>query len=82
YPEFEFTREALKRRMAAGADVKVVKLSEQGIEDITELLEAYIAGLRATFQADEAEKVSHLLQKAHERFVMIVPADRNPPKAE
>ncbi len=82
YPEFDFTREALKRRLAAGADVKVVKLSEQGIEDITELLEAYIAGLRATFQADEAEKVSHLLQKAHERFVMIVPADRNPPKAE
>jgi len=82
YPEFNFDREAVRRRFARGADVAIRDIDRHGLDDIQELLTRYVAELRATFQEDEALEVESLLAGAQARFVMIVPAEKNPPKAE
>ncbi|WP_233248473.1 glutamate synthase-related protein [Desulfonatronum sp. SC1] len=82
YPEFGFDKAAIRRRLASGADVAVRDVTEQGLTDIRELVGRYVAELRATFQAEEALAVERLMAEAETRFVMIVPADKNPPKAE
>lgn len=70
------------RRLARGADVTVRAVDERGLRDIRELLTRYVSELRASFQEDESLEVERLLAEAGERFVIIVPAHRNPPKAE
>lgn len=82
YPEYAFTGDNLKRRLARFADVAIRPVDKGGLEDIRELLTRYASGLRASFQEDEALEAERLLAEAEERFVMIVPADKNPPKAE
>ena len=82
YPEHGFLRENVIRRLARGADVTVRAVDERGLRDIRELLTRYVSELRASFQEDESLEVERLLAEAGERFVIIVPAHRNPPKAE
>ncbi len=82
YQEHGFTEDSIRQRLAKGADVAIRPVDEEGLKDIEELLIRYAAGLRATFQEHEAQEVERLLAEARQRFVMIVPAYRNPPKAE
>ncbi|WP_461209401.1 glutamate synthase-related protein [Desulfocurvus sp. DL9XJH121] len=82
YPEFGFTRASLVRRLASGADVDILPLDLGGLADVRELAARYVAELRASFQDREAAEVERLLDEARHRFVMIVPAHKNPPKAE
>ena len=82
YPEFGFTRAALTRRLASGADVTVEPIGVTGLADVRELLAGYVAELRASFQDDEAAAVESLMAEAKHRFVRIVPGHKRPPKAE
>jgi len=82
YPELDFTLDSVERRLATGADVAARQVDEQGLIDIKELLTGYISELRSTFQENEAREVEVLLDEAGKRFIMIVPAYKNPPKAE
>ncbi|MBU1001363.1 MAG: alpha-hydroxy-acid oxidizing protein [Proteobacteria bacterium] len=82
YPEFGFTRAALTRRLATGADVVIEPIGEEGLRDVAHLLAGYTSELRASFQDDEARDVDRLLAEARHRFVMVVPAHKRPPKAE
>lgn len=82
YPEFCFDKAAIQRRLASGADVALQGITQQGLEDINGLLSHYVAELRATFQEEEALAVEQLMAEAEARFIMVIPADRNPPKAE
>ena len=81
YPEFNFTKESIERRLARGANVSIKKLSKEGLEDLKELLDIYIRELRNNFQEDEAKEVEALLGEANKRFVMIVPKPVRPPSA-
>jgi len=82
YPEFGFDRDSLKRRLARASEVKIRKLSREGLTDVRRMLTRYIAELKISFQNGEAEEVSLLLEDARRRFVMIVPAVQRPPSAE
>jgi glutamate synthase (NADPH/NADH) large chain len=82
YPEFNFDRQSLKRRMAKGAETAIRKLSNEGLKDVRRMLKRYIEELEKSFQKDEAEAVESLLREARQRFVMIVPTPKRPPSAE
>jgi len=82
YPEFEFNRQALQRRLSRGANVTLKAIDSSGLADVRELLSRYIRELENNFQADEAEAVTQLLGHAEKRFVMIVPKPMRPPSAE
>ncbi len=81
YPEFNFTEESIKRRLARGAIVKIEKLTKEGLRDIEELLGLYVRELRATFQEDEAKEVEKIMDEAQKRFIMIVPKSFRPKSA-
>ncbi|MGB9711800.1 MAG: glutamate synthase-related protein [Dissulfurimicrobium hydrothermale] len=73
YPEFGFTVDSLKRRLARGADVILKAIDSKGLADVDELLGHYIMKLKETLQEGEALAVAGLLKEAEERFVMILP---------
>lgn len=66
------TREAVERRIAAGARVRVVAPSEDE-PDLVELLGAYRRALSDAEQFAEAEWVDRLIEEAPSRFVKLVP---------
>jgi glutamate synthase (NADPH/NADH) large chain len=82
YPELGFTEEALSRRFATGASVKIRKISREGTLEVQKLLEKYIEELRRSFQDDEGDAVQRLADEAEERFVMIVPKSVTPKTSE
>ena len=82
YPEFGFTGKSVELRLAAGADVMILEADANGLRDIQELLSGYVHELRSTFQLEEAGEVEKIMLEAEKRFVMIMPAYKNPPKAE
>jgi glutamate synthase (NADPH/NADH) large chain len=82
YPELGFTEEALSRRFATGASVKIRKISREGTLEVQKLLEKYIEELRRSFQDDEGDAVQRLADEAGERFVMIVPKSVTPKTSE
>lgn len=82
YPELGFTLDSVRFRLATGADVSLEQVSDQGLEDISYLLKIYISELKATFQEEEAREVQMILDSSKKRFITIVPAHKNPPKAE
>jgi len=73
YPEHNFTKDSIKRRLARGANVTISAVDEKGINDINELLTNYIDILKKTYQYDEASEVESILANLRERFVMIEP---------
>lgn len=82
YPEYGFTVESLKRRVAKGADVTVKTIDSKGLADINELLGLYITKLKETLQEEEAEVVAGILKDAKNRFVMISPRAIKPMPAQ
>ena len=82
YPEYNFTRESIQRRLAQSANVKIQAVSKDGLSDVSELLGKYTAELEKGFQKNEAMAVTEILQNAKKLFVMIIPKPLRPPSAE
>jgi glutamate synthase (NADPH) large chain len=72
-PEMGLTVEALKRRIAKGANVSINHLSAKGKEDVIELLSHYKNVLVQHSLQEEAENVSELLQDVYTHFVELSP---------
>jgi glutamate synthase (NADPH) large chain len=72
-PEWNLDRDAIQRRLGAGAKVELTELDPEGVLDLEELLGYYGDELRATDQDAEAERIGSLASNAQERFLMIVP---------
>ncbi len=66
-------RDAIERRLGAGALVAIDELDAEGELDVQDLLGRYADELRATDQAAEAGRVSALASAARENFLMIIP---------
>jgi glutamate synthase (NADPH/NADH) large chain len=81
YPEYGFTRDSIRRRLATGASVVIKRLDEKGLNDVVTLLGLYIRELENSFQYEEAEIVKGYVADAEKRFVMIVPRPPQPPSA-
>ena len=72
-PDWNLDREAIERRLGAGAKVELQELDAEGLLDVDELLGHYADELRATDQADEADRMRALAAAAGDSFLMIVP---------
>ncbi|MGG3467729.1 glutamate synthase-related protein [Neobacillus pocheonensis] len=72
-PELGLTKDALKKRIAKGAKVSVVDLSEKGKQDITELLSKYTDLLEQNGQPEESNQLRSLLSNLENHFVQILP---------
>ncbi|HEY6671321.1 MAG TPA: glutamate synthase-related protein [Solirubrobacterales bacterium] len=66
-------RAAIHRRLGEGAKVTLSELDAEGQLDIEDLLGHYANELRATDQAEEAERVLGLAADAKVNFLMIIP---------
>ncbi len=75
-PEMNLTVEAIRRRIAAGATVDIFPLDEQGVEDVRELLTAYIRALEHNNQAETAQHLYGMLPHPAAHFVKIAPPVR------
>jgi glutamate synthase (NADPH) large chain len=72
-PDWNLDREAIERRLGEGAKVDLDELDAGGTLDVQDLLGRYADELRATDQAEEAERVLELAADAADNFLMIVP---------
>jgi glutamate synthase (NADPH) large chain len=72
-PDWGLDLEALERRKGAGAKISIEELDAEGVLDVQELLEHYADELRATDQAEEADRVLALAADARDNFVMSLP---------
>ncbi len=72
-PDWNLDREAIERRLGEGAKVDLDELDAGGTLDVQDLLGRYADELRATDQAEEAERVLGLAADAAGNFLMIVP---------
>lgn len=72
-PEMGLTKEAIQRRIAKGAKVSVIELTEKGKQDLNELLTKYCSLLENNGQAEEATQLRNLLESPENHFVQITP---------
>ncbi|WP_459816992.1 glutamate synthase-related protein [Geotalea toluenoxydans] len=72
-PEMGMTRDALRRRIAAGAGVEIRDLEENDITNVEELLLQYHRELIRSQQEVEADWVEGAVASCRNRFVKIVP---------
>lgn len=72
-PEMGLTKEALQRRIAKGAKISITNLSEEGKQDIKELLGQYVALLQEQGQVEEANQLAELLKQPEQHFVQAIP---------
>ncbi len=71
--EMGLTREALRRRLARGAEVEIRDLEEPDITQIEALLLEYYRALLHSHQDEEAAWVQSVIGAARQRFVKIAP---------
>jgi glutamate synthase (NADPH/NADH) large chain len=71
--EMGLTRDAIQRRLAAGARVAVASVPE-GESGLVELLGEYARALREAELFADADEIERLLEVAYTRFVKVVPA--------
>lgn len=71
--EMGFDIDALKRRIAKGAEVGILPIDEKGKSDLVELLSIYVNSLIKTNQNETANRIIKLLTNLEENFVRIVP---------
>jgi glutamate synthase (NADPH/NADH) large chain len=70
------TEEAMKRRLAKGAKVAVKPLDLRGIEDVRELLSAYIRVLKEAKREEKAARLEKLLEDPAQHFRMVEPVNQ------
>lgn len=75
-PEMNLTVDALRRRIAKGANVEIRELDALGVRDVIDLLGNYIATLETNNQAEEVAHLYPLLKHPEHYFVMIAPPSR------
>lgn len=71
--ELGLTEDAIRRRIAKGAKVRLSYLDGRGEDDVRELLEAYVRELRRSGQWEEAADSTDLLLRPADHFMMIRP---------
>ncbi len=71
--ELRLDRDTIQRRLGEGAKVMLEELDAEGQLDIEDLIGHYAAELRATEQAEEADRVQGLATNARQNFLMIIP---------
>lgn len=72
-PEVGMTKDAIRRRIAKGANVSVLNLNDKGKKDLVELLSRYTDLLEKSGQSEEASELRTLLSNPEEHFVQILP---------
>ncbi|RXT04835.1 glutamate synthase-related protein [Ammoniphilus sp. CFH 90114] len=72
-PEMGLDEAAINRRIAKGAKVSLLPLSDKGQSDVVELLNKYIDELKATDQAETAARIEALRDHAGQHFMMLAP---------
>ncbi len=74
-PEFGFDVNALQRRLAKGANVRIEPVTEDDLEPIQSLLNEYIEALEKTYQYEAADGIRQLAQPEVllAEFVRVVP---------
>lgn len=72
-PEVGLTKEALQRRIAKAAKVRLEPLNEQGMEDLHELLGEYYKELKKSGQFDVAARIKKLSEAFEEHFLQVIP---------
>lgn len=72
-PEVGLTAEAIMRRIAKGAKVSVMSLTENGKNDVKELLGKYTDLLASDGQTEEANQLRAILSNPEDHFIQIVP---------
>jgi glutamate synthase (NADPH/NADH) large chain len=75
-PEINLTVEAIKHRIAAGSVVDIFPLDEKGIEDVRELLNAYIQTLEVNNQPEAVQHLYSLLKRPQDHYIKIAPPTR------
>ncbi|MBE3583143.1 MAG: glutamate synthase [Limnochordaceae bacterium] len=73
WPEMGLTEEALRRRLAQGARVRLEGLDAEGRADVVALLSAYVQALADSGQPDEAALVAGWGQAPEQHFRQVVP---------
>ena len=82
YPEFNFDRRSLERRLARGLMSGSGWSPKKDWKISRGCCGRYIVELENSFQNEEAQAVWAILQEARQRFVMIIPTPQRPPSAE
>jgi glutamate synthase (NADPH) large chain len=72
-PEWNLDRAAIERRLGEGAKVALEDLDAEGMLDLEHLLGGYADELRATDQAEEAERMLAMAAAGRDSFLMIIP---------
>ena len=76
HPEYGFDEEAIRRRLATGANVKVLAVGSGDEGNLQELLCAYFDVLIDANQREEAAQIEEMLERWDREFVKIVPANQ------
>jgi glutamate synthase (NADPH/NADH) large chain len=71
--ELNLDRHTIQSRLGEGAKVKIEEIDAEGLLDLEDLLGHYAGELRATDQADEADRMQALAAAAKQNFLMIIP---------
>jgi len=71
--DLNLDRDGIQTRLGEGAKVALEDLDAEGQLDIEDLLGHYAGELRATDQAEEADRVQALARDARQNFLMIIP---------
>jgi glutamate synthase (NADPH/NADH) large chain len=75
-PEFGFDEAAIQRRLAHGANVKIVAVSGYDEANLLDLLCTYREALADANQHEEAAKIDEILSRWDKEFVKIIPANQ------
>jgi glutamate synthase (NADPH) large chain len=71
--EWGLDRDALERRLGAGAKVSLEPLDGKGVADVEELLGHYAEELERSDQAEEAKRIRGIASESASHFLMSVP---------
>ena len=75
-PDKNFDESAIRRRLAKGANVKILPLSQNDEGNLQELLCAYYDALISANQIAQAEAVQAMLDRWQQEFVKVIPANQ------
>jgi glutamate synthase (NADPH/NADH) large chain len=76
HPEHDFDAAAIQRRLAHGANVKVLPVDRNDEGNLQELLCAYFDALIDANQHEEAAKIEQILERWDKEFMKIIPANQ------
>ncbi len=72
-PEHGLDDAGIQKRIAKGAKVVVEPLSEQGLQDVTEMLTLYQSQLSKNGQLDELNYITELMESPTDHFRQVIP---------